>query len=355
MKFRLASLAGLLVTVLLLALAADAQTVYVRNRPFPDRVSIGGTTFVPAEELLRALRLDWSAQEDGSLVVRPGSGLGQPIQNQSFLLRCGERSLIVEGLTRGSAVWVPLRPVAETLGFTVTYTPSTDILDVVAARPISAADEAAAAEVAAAAAAREQAIQEAWNKRREAIQAERKAREEAEAAKAAEAGQAGEAAAGQAPAPGGGEGTFPPEMAGQPSGAAKPAPAPESGAPAEAAAPAPEAAPSPSPAASPAPPPKPAEALLIVVNPLAVPDYYTGNVRITARIQNNGEADASNVVANITLLGPDGSVWNRQTKYYDRIKVDDSWNLETSWRHLQGNAMPRGVPTVTVDLDYKKN
>jgi len=218
----------------------------------------------------------------------------------------------------------------------------------VAGRPITASDRQAAAEIASANAAHEQAIQEAWNKRREAIQAERKAREEAEAAKAAAEGQEPTADTVE-----GGEGAFPSEMDARP--AARPAPAAPSPSPAPVATPAPPAAPE-APAEPEAPKPPP-EALLIVINPLAVPDYFTGMVRCTARVQNNGEAPASGISAQVTLRGPDGSVWNRQRVYYrdGALEVDGVWNLEAFWVHSEGNAMPRGIPTVTVDLDYQKN
>jgi hypothetical protein len=347
MRFRLSALAGFLAAVMLLALAADAQTLYVRNRPFPDRVNIGGTVYVPVERFLQALKVDWLPQEDGSLIVTPGRGQGTPVTEKTFLMRSGERSLIVEGLDRGQEIWVPLRPVADLMGFQVLYTPETEILDVVAGRPITASDRQAAAEIASANAAREQAIQEAWNKRREAIQAERKAREEAAAAKAAAEGEEPEADSQE-----GGEGAFPSEMDARP--APRPSPAAPAPAPAPVASPAPPAAPE-APAKPEAPKPPP-EAMLIVISPMAVADYFTGTVRCTARIQNNGEAPASGISAQVILRGPDGSVWNRQRVYRDgTLEVDGVWNLEASYVHPDGNAMPRGIPSVTVELDYQKN
>ncbi|MGI5845281.1 MAG: hypothetical protein ACOX9B_14055 [Candidatus Xenobium sp.] len=347
MRFRVSALAGFL-AIVMLALAADAQTLYVRNRPFPDRVNIGGTIYVPIEGFLRALKVDWLTQEDGSLVVTPGRGQGAPVTTKSFQMRSGARSLAVDGLDRNQEIWVPLRPVADLLGFKVSYTPGTETLDVVAGRPITASDRQAAADIASANAAREQAIQEAWNKRREAIQAERKAREEAEAAKAA--AEAGEV---EADPKEGNEGTFPSEMDARPAprpSQAPPAPVPAAPPPAPAA-PAEPAAP-----AKPEAPKPPPEAMLIVISPMAVVDYFTGTVRCTARIQNNGEAPASGISAQVTLRGPDGSVWNRQRVYRDgTLEVDGVWNLEASYVHPDGNAMPRGIPSVTVELDYRKN
>ena len=122
-------------------------------------------------------------------------------------------------------------------------------------------------------------------------------------------------------------------------------------------APVPQASPAvPAEPAAPEAPKPPPEALLIVVNPLAVADYFTGTVRCTARIQNNGDATARGISAQVTLRGSDGSIWNRQRVYRDEpLEVDGVWNLEASWIHPDGNSMPRGIPSVTVDLDYQKN
>ena len=347
MKSRIPALAGLLAALLLLASAADAQTLYVRNRVFAERVNIAGTLYVPFEGFMQALRMDWTAQADGSMVARPGRGQGAPVTAEAFLLRCEDRSLVVEARVRDGAVWVPLRPVAETLGFTVLFNKDTGDLDVVAGRPYNEADREAEAALEAARSERQKAIEEAWAARREKIQAERKAREEAADAKAAEGAEAGTEAAAT---PGGGEGTFPPEMAGKTGAEKKPEaekkPAEET--PAAEATPATEE----KPAAEEKPKKPEPKADLLVISPRALPDYFTGRVQITARIQNNGEADATGVRARVTLKGPDGSVWNTESLYRDKVKVDEVWNLETSWTHLAGASMPRGVPTVLIDLDY---
>lgn len=350
MKSRLPALLGMLVAVFMLFSVADAQTaVYVRNRPLNERVNIGGQMYVPMEALLQAMRLDWFLDtSNNTLAVETGKGQGPPLTMATVNLKCATGTVPIEGRIREDALWVPLRPTAEALGFKVNYSPELNVLDVVLGREISEADQAAAAEVEAAREAKDRAIQEAWERRREQIQAERKKKEEeaAAAAAAAEGTEATEAAAAET---GGGEGTFPPEMAGTP-----PTPAPKAS-PAAPATPAPEATPSPAASPAPAASPKPApEAKLIVIRPVATPDYFTGRVAIAAVVQNNGYADATNVRAAVTLRGPDGSVWNRETLYNDRIAVDGTWNLTTSWTHNAGASMPRGIPTVTVDLDYTK-
>ncbi len=353
MKLRLSALAALLAAVVLLMSAADAQTLYVRNRPFQNRVNLGGTMYVPLEEFLQALKMDWVVQADGAVEVSPGTGSGVPVTAESFALRSQGRSLRVDGALRDSKVWVPLRPVAEFLKFSVVYSPEIDVLDVVAGRLTTEEDREIAARIESERAASEKATQEAWEARKAQIEAERKAREEAER-KAREEAQAGEAAqTGEAETTGGAEGTFPAEMSGRPS-AAKPSPAPRS-TPKPTATPSPSPSPAPAPAPAPSPSPKPApEALLIVVNPLATADYFTGRVRCTARIQNNGEAAATGISARVILKGSDGSVWNRQTLYRDSLQVDESWNLETTWTHPSKSSMPRGIPTATVELDYTK-
>jgi len=361
MKFRLSALAALLVAVVLLMSAADAQSLYVRNRPFPNRVNLGGTMYVPVEEFLQALKMDWVVRADGTVEVSPGTGSGVTVTTPSFALTHGGRSIRIEGALRDTQVWVPLRPVAEFLKFTVAYSPDIDVLDVVAGRLTTEEDRELASRIKSENQAREQAVQDAWNKRKSQIEAERKAREE-EARKAAEAEKAEKAEkAGEAGDSEDVEGTFPDEMAGQPAKAkarsktkARPTASPSPS-------PTPEASPSPSPAPVPAPSPAPAaspkpapEALLIVISPVAQADYFTGRVTCRARVQNNGEAPATGISARVTLKGPDGSVWNRQTVRRASLQVDDSWNVETTYTHPSKTSMPRGTPTVTVELDYTR-
>ncbi len=356
MKLRLSALAVLLAAVVLVMSAADAQSLFVRNRPFPNRVNLGGTMYVPLEEFLQALKMDWTVREDGTVEVSPGTGSGVSLTEASVALAYQGRSTRVEGTLRDSQVWVPLRPVAEFLKFSVVHSPAIDVLDVVSGRLTTEEDRELAAKVRAESTAREQAVQEAWNKRKSQIEAERKARQEAEKAaeteEAAEADETGEAAmvGKKAEAE---EGTFPAEMAGRPTRTrsktkARPTPSPT---PAPSPSPSPAPAPSPSPAASPKPAP---EAQLIVVSPRALADYFTGKVTCTARVQNNGEAPATRISALVILRGPDGSVWNRQTLRRDSLQVDESWNLETTYVHPSKTSMPRGIPTVTVELDYAR-
>lgn len=96
------------------------------------------------------------------------------------------------------------------------------------------------------------------------------------------------------------------------------------------------------------------EAKLFVQSPRANADFFTGQVTMTATVVNSGTAEAKGVSAKLTLRGSDGSVWSTQTVRYGNLPVDGVWNIRSVYNHLDGSSMPRGVPSLKVDLMYAK-
>lgn len=335
MRLRVAALAAILLAFWAVQ-QVQAEALYVRNRPFSDYVNLGGQIYVPLEGFLRALGYGWTAVAKGEAVVvtatRGGRG-GPSLTATALTLTSAGQSVHLEALRRGDRVYVPLRPLAPVLGFTIVSNRALGTVEVALAHPKTAAEIQAEQ-------ALEAARQAELARQKEQFAAARAERErrrrEAEAAAAAAAGGEGQGPAAASPAPDASPGTT--------SGSPTPAPAASP-------APSPTATPAATPSPSPSPPP---EARLVVFNQTANPDYFTGVVTLSAEVRNQGYAAARNVRATVRLLGPDGSVWDTQRLFQATIPEDGIWNLRTTYTHPSGNAMPRGALKVQVDLDYDR-
>ena len=89
----------------------QAEELYVRNRAFKDAHFIGGTTYVPIDGFLKAVRLPFRL--DGSTVVigQGNSPSFRPSNGRVVASRNGER-LELNGITRNGKVYFPAKALA---------------------------------------------------------------------------------------------------------------------------------------------------------------------------------------------------------------------------------------------------
>lgn len=303
---------GLAVAVALSA-PISADELYVRNRAFGDAHFVQGTTYVPAGSFLKALGVAWSANGSN---VRLGSGDSpeSAFENPNVTVVYGDKSLDLSGMLRGGKLYVPAKELATLVGYSVLHNPNTGVVDVVKGRNYTSADSAAEKEVAAAHAAAKDALKAD----REARQAKEKAAAEAKAKASGEEGEEDEEAD---------EADTEDESA---TDSAAVAPASDA-----------------QPAAS-EEPKEPPKANLVVLSNDADPNYYTGECTFRAVIQNQGFAPAEGISAQFTVTGPDNRVWVKKTLYHGPLAVDGRWEISEKYKHPLASSMPRGNFTVDV-------
>lgn len=298
---------------ILVALSApiSAEELFVRNRVFGDAYFVGGTTYVPVSGFLKAVDVSWS---DSGSTVSLGSGDSpeSAFDSEAITVTQGEKSIDLTGVMRNGKLYVPVKNLANFVGYTVIHNSDTGIVDVVKTREYNSADAQAEKDVAATKAA------------------------ESEARKASrEARQAKEKAYADAKAKAKGESTEAEEAEGEESAEAKPA---ESGV-KEGQATAGEDEEKPK---------EPPKANVVVLSSEATPNYYTGEVIFRAVIQNQGFAPAENLTAQLTATGPDGKVWLTKNYHHAPLAVDGRWEIEEKYNHRLKSAMPRGDFNVVV-------
>ncbi len=293
---------------------AQAGELYVRNQPFSDHYLRMGSSYVSLDSFLKALGYSWDWR-DGTLVVGSGPSPMPSNIETTIKVQMGDKVADLNATPRGDSVYVPVRELAEVLGYSVMHNNQTGVTDVVKSRLANASDSKIAQEL------------------RAAREAEDKERREALAQKRAEAAER-QAARDAAGAPSSEEAD---EEGDEPATAAAPEPKVDSPA-----APAEEE--------KPAPPP---EALLEVLSTDADPNLYTGEVTITAVLQNQGYAAATDVRAELTVIGPDGRTWVNKTLYHPPMDPDERWEILEYYTHRERAAIPRGEYVVTVKPHFK--
>lgn len=287
-----------------------AEELFVKNRAFGDAYFIGGTTYVPVSEFLKAIDVSWN--DLGSTVsLGSGNSPASAFDSESVTITQGEKSIDLSGVVRNGKLYVPVKNLANFVGYTVIHNSDTGIVDVIKVREYNASDAQAAQEVAAAKAAEEQARKAS----REARQAKEKAYADAKAAESGESEDEGSesedaAAAEETPSEvSEGEAT-----AGEAEEGPKEAP----------------------------------QANVVVLASDAAPNYYTGEVVISAVIQNQGFAPAENLTAQLTVTGPDGKVWFSKNYHHAPLAIDGRWEISEKYTHRLKSAMPRGDFNVVV-------
>lgn len=332
------TVAGLAITAALLGGSAQADELYVHNRPFTEATFRGRNAYVPVSSFLKSLGMGY--QRSGNrIVVKKGASAPALEDGQVTVSYMGKEQTF-NGSVAGGKVYVDLKPLAELLGYKVNHNYASGIVDVVEGRLKSEADEKAAEELASAKEADRTAKKEAWDKvvaaHREKVEA-RKAKE-AEKAEAKEEG--GEKAEGTEEAKT--EKTeksekVEKEMAKEPAEVEKVEPAKEET----------------KPAASEKENEPPPKAELVTLSEVANPNLYTGEVEFKVVVENQGYASAENVTARLKVIGPDNRTWVDKTVYGRNLRPDQRWEVTETYKHRDGAAMPRGNFTIQFTPNYK--
>lgn len=314
---------------------AQADELYVRNRPFKDVYFSGGTAYVPVDGFLKAARVPWSVEGD-TVVVGKGDSPALGDMESVTLVRDGQ-STKLSGIVRGGKLYVSTKELAKLAGYKVVYNRSTGVVDVVKSRLTSNADEKAAEEVAAANQAEEEARDAAWQARVEKARAARKAKEEAAQAAADEDMESdGE----------GGEDVL--EAKGDPDVDASDTTTAKVDGKEDAEFDQTDKSEDEKPAKEDEEKKPPPKADLVVLSADADPNNYDGTVVFKAVLQNQGYATATGVTAKLKVIGPDDKVWVQKTLYHADITPDGRWVITENYRHRAASAIPRGNYDVQV-------
>jgi len=327
---------------------AQADELYIRNRPFKDAYFIGGTTYVPVEGFLKAVEVPWRV--DGEmLVLGEGSSPALDMSTETLRARHMDKNLTLNGILRGGTLYVPATGLAKFVGYSVNYSRETGIVDVIQGRLTTDMDEKAASEVQAANQAEQEARQAAWQERVEKARAARKAKEEAEEAENGDDLDADTDS----------EDAIERERESREDLAAKGDPDVD---PTDTETQAIDGKDDREDASYEAdvteveeenkksePPP---EANLVVLSSEADPNNYDGTVVFRAVLQNQGYVDATNVKARLKVVGPDQKEWINKTIYHGPISPDGRWVITENYRHRLGASIPRGQYDVTVTPTY---
>ena len=367
MKMRLMPVVASLCGMFICASAAQANSVYVHNKPIEHVVTIDNSVYVPFSELMKGLRYSWSVDSKGNVVLKENGSGGPALRDANFTVKGDKGDVSVQGVMRDGELWVPVR-IAKGLGYDLSYNAKTEIVDIVRPRLKTDADRAAEAEVSRARAekaaqlAKEQEEQKTALAERKQAMAELKAKRE---------GKASEDASPAKDAPDAKEGAYNVDFDAIGDQAAREVEAKQkelgsvetysdlvkvqqqldeqdrarreairkareeagldgSGKEAAAAAPAPN---------------------LMVFAPRAIPDYFTGHINMTATVKNVGDAEAKTLNATVSLVGPDGSVLNTQRFNRASVPANGQWEISTGYDHIAGSEMPRGSYQLRVNVD----
>lgn len=338
---------------------AQAESYFVRNRPFTQVMQVSGEALVGTEAFLRALGLNWSL--DGSVVTLSDRPAANPaLTPGTYTFRYGKMETALELSPRGGSVYASLRPLAKLAGFAVSVNRSSGTVDVARARFSTESEKKLLGEVEQARESEAKAVAEAWDKKAEELRKKR----------------SGDGAAAEAtPENGGGD-----VVEEKPSGAAEKPTTKGKGKES-----------SPAAAAEPeksdnekavdevnerlkkleTPPPKVAH--LEVASQDATPDPATGTVVIRCVVKNLGDGDARPASGTLVLRGPDASgnatdvlaagksapaqktrVFLRKSLSGPALKPGQQWEITEKYSYPSGNSLPIGTFSAEFTLSNTK-
>ncbi len=178
-----------------------ADEVYVRNKPFKRVIYVDSALYAPLKQFVQAMHVKVSVSENGRLLFAAASSnrqnieIGEALVDQEPGWATQEAKLLeaeydgvvfpIAYVWRDNEVWVPVRLLAERLGFAVKDNKTTGIIDIIAPRPISSADRLAAEDLKAEKAAQVKRAEQVLAARR----AEKLKRQKEEAEEARKAAQ----------------------------------------------------------------------------------------------------------------------------------------------------------------------
>lgn len=368
MKMRLMPVVASLCGMFICASAAQANSVYVHNKPIEHVVTIDNSVYVPFSELMKGMRYSWSVDSKGNVVLKENGSGGPALRDAHFTVKGEKGDVSVQGVMRDGELWVPVR-IAKGLGYDLSYNAKTEIVDIVKPRLKTDADRAAEDEVnkaraeKAAQLAKEQEEQRSALAERKQAMADLKAKREGKNSE--DASPAKEEAAAK-------EGAYNIDFEAIGEKAAREVEAKqkdlgsvetysdlvkvqqqldeqdrarrEAIAKARAEAGLDGSGNKETAAAVPAP-------NLVVFSPRATPDYFTGHINMTATVRNVGDAEAKTLNATVSLVGPDGTVLNTQRFNRASVPANGQWDISAGYDHIDGSGMPHGSYQLRVNVD----
>jgi hypothetical protein len=334
---------------------ADAESYYVRNRPFTQVIKAGGEAMVGVEAFLRAAGYNWTTEGNVvTLTEKPAAN--PPLAAGNWTFRNGTNEAVLESSQRGGSAYAPLSSLAKLLQYSVNVNRASGTVDVVKARFSTDDEKKMVGQVMEETAAQKKAVQEAWAKKAAELKEKREA-----ASKAAE----GEGSEGEEKSGEGEEGKKSED--GKKSEGKEPKdgkkPKEEKTPPAET-----------PPASGDAKPPAdkdekkeaPKSAALEVTQNNCTPDYGNGTVTMNLEVKNLGDAASKPISGTVILTGPDNSgsatVSNQgRTKViYTKsvsgpsIQPGASWPFSQKYSFPGGNSLPAGNYSVQFKLNSTK-
>ena len=320
---------GAIAALLCFSSAAQAEDVFVRNKPFKQVVTVGSESYVPAESFLRALGFNWTVKgQNVTLSNEPSSNGDFPAGNVN--LTYGKKSLTLEATRRGSASYISMTTLAKFLDYSVTR--SAGITDVAKARMVNDNDKKVAADVSKDKADRQKAIDAAWAEKAAKIKEKKdKDKDKDDSDKDSDKDKDKK----DKPKPDKVADKAPDKAADKDKKDEPKADAKDAGDKKDE----PKAAPR-----------------LEVFRADARPDYSTGVIGIEAEVRNQGNGEAKSVVGTLTLYGPNaegtGEVqYDRRTIRGPVLKPDGSWTYKGEYKHRDGASMPHGSMRVDVKFN----
>lgn len=182
-------------------ISALADEVYVHNKSFKRVVYVESNLYAPLGQFMKAMRVGASVSQDGRLLLNDEfnefnvAELEKNLTSQEsawtdpntkfFEAEYGGVVFPIAYIQRDNEIWVPVRQIAERLGFTVKDNKATGIIDIIAPRAINSADRAAAEDLKAEKAAQIERTEQILAARR--AEKLKRQKEEAEQAKKAAA------------------------------------------------------------------------------------------------------------------------------------------------------------------------
>ena len=85
MKLRLLPVMASLCGMLFCASAAQANSVYVHNKPIENVLTVNNTVYVPFNDLMKGLGRSWSVDESGKIILKDCAGAGPDLKSADIV------------------------------------------------------------------------------------------------------------------------------------------------------------------------------------------------------------------------------------------------------------------------------
>ncbi|MBQ7528859.1 hypothetical protein IJT10_03010 [bacterium] len=337
----------------------SAEEIFVRNKPLDRLVQMEGTLYAPMESYLQLLQIYWSVNEDGKVIFSktPSKSTGLELKSPVFEAEFTSTVFAVRGLEYENEVWVPVYWLAQCLGFTIQQNSQTGIIDIIQPRSITYEDNLVAQQLQDEKEAKVREAEKILAKRRaDKLATRQKKLEELRQAKATQSDASAKKEHKTERRKIAREGFYPSEFDEQPAPKAnvsKPktkvsAPKTEIKGTVPEAGKAEDRSPEQKKVDV-----KPRRAVLsYVAGPVQI-DNINGKIKMQATIYNNSEADASGVVAHLTINDTNGDVALRKDISLGIVKSGEKRLVEVEDLYRVDMGKPQLVRSLNVKLDWQ--